>query len=102
MTDPAVEVRRVKVRDGRFVAFNEYGDPAGVPTMFFHGTPGNRIEPHLDVWGKGCGLRFIATDRPGFGASDFARRSLLDWACDIADLADNLALDKFAVAGVSG
>ncbi len=48
-------------------------------------------------------VRIIAPDRPGFGLSDFQRgRTLLDWPDDVACLADELGIDRFAVLGVSG
>lgn len=50
-----------------------------------------------------CGARFIATDRPGMGFSDFKpKRTILDWPDDIVELADFLKIDRFAVEGISG
>jgi pimeloyl-ACP methyl ester carboxylesterase len=52
---------------------------------------------------QGKGVRFIGTDRPGLGLSDFKKgRSFLDWPDDVIELADALGLDKFAIEGVSG
>lgn len=49
------------------------------------------------------GVRLLAPDRPGCGASDLQRRRrLLDWADDVAALADHLGLARFSVAGYSG
>lgn len=45
----------------------------------------------------------IALDRPGFGRSDACPgRELSDWPRDVADAADGLGLERFAVAGCSG
>src|SRR4029077_16193734 len=42
-------------------------------------------------------------DRPGLGLSSYRPdRTILNWADDVAELADALGLDKFLVAGVSG
>jgi pimeloyl-ACP methyl ester carboxylesterase len=50
-----------------------------------------------------CGVRLIVVERPGFGISDFKPgRSLLDYARDVAELADALELRRFCIAGVSG
>jgi pimeloyl-ACP methyl ester carboxylesterase len=48
-------------------------------------------------------IRLIAPDRPGYGLSTFQRgRRLLDWPDDLAQLADALCIDRFAVVGLSG
>ncbi|UCE32611.1 MAG: alpha/beta hydrolase [Burkholderiales bacterium] len=94
----------VLLRDGRRLAFAEYGDPAGLPVMLLHGLPGSRL-----AWGFlpgdpfPPGLRLIAPDRPGYGQSDpRPGRSLGDWADDVAALADRLELGRFGIVGVSG
>lgn len=90
--------------DGRCLAYAEYGHPRGQPVFLFHGTPGSRrwflgSEPVAER----LGLRLIATDRPGYGLSDpHPGRTLLDWAEDVAHLADALHLERFSVLGVSG
>lgn len=92
-----------KLFDGRTLAYAEYGDPKGTPVFFFHGTPGSRLfHPPDDVTTR-LGVRLICTDRPGYGDSTFQpNRVLLDWGTDIAQLADHLGFDKFAVVGHSG
>ncbi|MGH6739832.1 MAG: alpha/beta fold hydrolase, partial [Bradyrhizobium sp.] len=48
-------------------------------------------------------LRILAPERPGYGLSDYRRRqSLAQVAEDIEAFADALALDRFAIIGVSG
>lgn len=45
------------------------------------------------------GARLISYDRPGYGGSDrMPRRRVADVAQDVADVADALELDRFAVA----
>jgi pimeloyl-ACP methyl ester carboxylesterase len=90
--------------DGRLLGFAEYGDPAGVPLMAFHGTPGSRFMFQLtDGAARQLGLRVIAPERPGFGLSTFQPgRTLRHWAADVAALADALEVARFAVAGISG
>ncbi len=96
--------RSVLLSDGRQLAYIECGDPAGEPVFHFHGHPGSRLEALIasDAAAR-AGVRLISVDRPGMGRSDFKpRRRLLEWADDIAALADALAIDKFAVEGTSG
>ena len=103
MTLPRID-SVVELSDKRQLAYAEYGDANGAPVFLFHGLPGSRLS-----WGLipdnpfPPGLRIVAPDRPGYGKSDPKhRRTLLDWADDVAGLADALEIEKFAVLGVSG
>jgi pimeloyl-ACP methyl ester carboxylesterase len=94
----------IELADGRRLAYAEYGNADGKPVFLFHGLPGSRLS-----WGLlpgepiPAGLRVIAPDRPGYGRSDSKPgRSLLDWADDVAQLADALEIGRFAIVGVSG
>lgn len=101
MTRPPDESRSVKLPGGRCLCYAEYGDPEGPVVLFFHGTPGSRLDAKLlpsDV-----PVRLIAPDRPGFGHSDAqAQRTLLGWADDVKAVTEALGLDRFAVVGISG
>ncbi|WP_050184486.1 alpha/beta fold hydrolase [Domibacillus robiginosus] len=94
----------IRLSDGRHLGYWEYGDKRGVPVFLFHGTPGSRIWfLNDDPTAQSLGIRFIATDRPGYGLSDQKQnRQLLDWATDIKELADFLNIKLFSVLGVSG
>ncbi len=95
---------RIRLRDGRNIGYAEYGAPAGKPVFFFHGWPGSRLFLRsLHPQTTSLNIRLIACERPGFGLSDFKpRRALVDWADDIAEVADALQINRFAVAGHSG
>lgn len=88
----------------RNVAWGEYGDPSGVPCLFFHGTPGSRTQVRpLHDKAVEHGVRLVAIERPGYGFSTPQRgRTVLDWTADVAAVTDHLSLDRFAVAGISG
>jgi pimeloyl-ACP methyl ester carboxylesterase len=93
----------IRLRDGRTLGYAEYGDPSGVPVLFFHGTPGSRLMAVPDWDDSSLGLRIVVPDRPGIGLSDQNRdRTILNWADDVCELTDHLALARFVVAGVSG
>jgi len=96
--------RRIRLRDGRWLAYAEYGDPAGKPLVYAHGTPGSRLCRYPDESiALSLGARIIVPDRPGYGLSDFQPgRKLLDWPDDLVQLADALEIDRFAIYGFSG
>ena len=95
---------QVTLTDGRTLAYAEYGYARGAPAFYFHGTPGGRLEGRfLDAAARARGVRLIALDRPGYGRSSFAKgRRLVDWPRDVAELADGLGIERFAVVGLSG
>ncbi len=95
----------ITLHDGRKLGFAEYGKPDGIPLLLFHGTPGSRIIGALEnvPWTEKPGMRVITPERPGYGLSDPAPgRTIGDWANDIEELADQLDLDRYHVAGGSG
>jgi pimeloyl-ACP methyl ester carboxylesterase len=96
--------RIVMLPGGRRVGCGEYGEPAGLPVIALHGTPGSRLMFALaDGAARTRGLRIIAPERPGYGCSDFRFvESLAQSAEDVAAVADAYGLDRFAIVGVSG
>ena len=61
---------QLRLRDGRALAYCEYGDPRGTPVLVFHGLPSCRLmHPDADL-SRALGVRTIVPDRPGFGRSD--------------------------------
>ncbi len=94
----------VRLHDGRALGYAEFGDRAGTPVFYFHGTPGSRLEATLlaDAASRQH-IRLIAVDRPGFGLSDFLpKRRFSDWPGDLLELADALRIDRFGIVGLSG
>ncbi|MGQ0804956.1 MAG: alpha/beta fold hydrolase [Actinomycetota bacterium] len=91
-----------RLSDGRRLSYAEWGDPAGRPVLLLHGSPGSRLfHPDADATAT-AGVRLITYDRPGCGGSDRREgRELLDTPADVAQLADHLGLDRFALVGVS-
>ena len=92
------------LNDGRQIGFSEYGDPNGLPILYFHGTPGSRLEAsRFDEVASANHYRLIGIDRPGMGLSSSNKKhSVLSWAKDIEHFADSLKLEKFSVIGHSG
>jgi pimeloyl-ACP methyl ester carboxylesterase len=99
-----VQSRLVKTPDGRSLAVQLFGDPAGRPVFLLHGTPGSRLgpAPRPQVL-YNLGVRLISYDRPGYGGSDRLRgRRVAHAAADVRTIADDLGLARFAVVGRSG
>jgi pimeloyl-ACP methyl ester carboxylesterase len=93
----------VTLPDGRELAYEEYGDPAGFPVLSNHGGLSSRLDaaPAHEA-ALAAGVRLVSPDRPGMGRSTFqAGRRLLDWPADVAHLTEALEIDRFAVMGWS-
>lgn len=98
-----MESKSIQLKDQRRLGYGEYGKPDGTPIMYFHGTPGCRFLPSYDIQvAQEVGVRVLVPERPGFGHSDAkAGRTLLDWADDVLELADQLGIERFSIIGVS-
>jgi len=96
--------RTLRLAGGRRIGYAEFGDPRGSTVLAIHGTPGSRFMFALtDQAARARRLRIVAPERPGYGLSDFRRQtSLAQAAEDIKAFVDALALDRFAIIGVSG
>jgi pimeloyl-ACP methyl ester carboxylesterase len=92
----------IRLPDGRRLAYTEWGKPDGMPVFYFHGTPHSRLWCPDEAATRSAGVRLIAPDRPGIGSSDLKEaRSYGDWPTDVANLADALGIERFAVVGWS-
>ncbi|WP_423746063.1 alpha/beta hydrolase (plasmid) [Haladaptatus sp. SPP-AMP-3] len=96
--------RTVGVHGGRTVRYAEYGDPAGVPAIFFHGTPGSRVLGAVfDGHARRHGVRLLAPDRPGYGrSSPNPSRGSTDVVADVTAVLDRAEVEHTAVVGFSG
>ncbi|WBC02667.1 alpha/beta hydrolase [Micromonospora sp. WMMA1976] len=87
--------------DNRVLGWAEYGDPAGVPVVYLHGTPGSRLSRPDDA--ALVGVRLVTVDRPGYGRSTPVRRpTLLGVADAVGALMASLGIERFGVVGFSG
>ncbi|CAN1747752.1 hypothetical protein LINPERHAP1_LOCUS3182 [Linum perenne] len=106
---PPITGPRIKLRDGRHLAYKEFGLPKQVAKfklVFIHGFFSCRHDPvitfHPEVYQQ-LGVHIVSFDRPGYGESDpDPNRSPRSLAMDVEELADQLGLgDRFYVVGFS-
>jgi pimeloyl-ACP methyl ester carboxylesterase len=93
--------KHIRLRDGRWLCYAEYGYPAGKPVIYTHGAPGSRLCRYPDESiARSLNARIIVPDRPGYGFSEYQPgRKLLDWTNDLLQLVDALKIEKFAIYG---
>src|SRR6202030_3637230 len=99
-----IRERVLRLQSGGHVAYDEYGDPRGVPVFFCHGWPSSRTMAELtDSAARELGVRIISPDRPGICDSTFQpNRKLIDWPETVQELADHLQLERFRILAISG
>jgi pimeloyl-ACP methyl ester carboxylesterase len=94
----------VHTPDGRVLAVEQGGDPAGRPVLYHMGTPVPRglYGPHSRDAAE-RGLRLITYDRPGYGGSSpQPGRKVADCAGDVRAICTELGIDRLAMWGISG
>ena len=98
----APPVVAITLRDGRRLAYRDYGDPAGRPVLIFHEGLGSSLLPP-GAQGLACelNLRLICAERPGFGQSDPSPDYSFDSvADDMVELCDQLGLAEVRIGGI--
>ena len=97
----AARTRTLTLRDGRCLAYAQWGPDEGDPVVYLHGALGSRLERHReDEDYRRLGVRLITVDRPGHGlSSSHEDGTLQDFADDLEELLDHLGL---LYAGVLG
>ncbi|XP_065616818.1 uncharacterized protein LOC136062086 [Quercus suber] len=108
---PPVTAARIKLSDGRHLAYKEHGVPkemANYKIVFVHGfdscrhdaVVAKRLSPEIV---EDLRIYTVSFDRPGYGESDpNPKRTVKSMALDIEELADQLGLgSKFYVTGFS-
>jgi pimeloyl-ACP methyl ester carboxylesterase len=91
------------LHDGRAIGAATVGPRDGAPVVHCHGSGSSRLEVTLlaDA-AAAAGVRLIGLDRPGVGRSDPKPGArLLEWPAAVAEVADQLGIERFAVEGLS-
>jgi pimeloyl-ACP methyl ester carboxylesterase len=92
-----------RLRDGRSLAYIEFGAHDGLPVVNCHGGLACRLDvAAADEIATAAGVRLISPDRPGVGRSDpDPGRTLEAWAHDVEELLDQIGAERFAAMGWS-
>jgi len=97
---------RIRLPSGRRLGYAEFGNPSGPLVLYFHGTPGSRVDAML-IEGEAiaAGVRLMAVERPGIGLSDYqSGRRILAWPADVEGFVEALgyAGTSFGIVALSG
>jgi pimeloyl-ACP methyl ester carboxylesterase len=100
----ADRVEFLTLKDGRRLAWSEYGHRHGYPLLYLHREAGSRIEANLfHESASAAGFRLIAVDRPGIGDSDYTSlRAIKDQVGDYQQLLDHLQLNHIGIISWGG
>ncbi|MBC9731947.1 alpha/beta fold hydrolase [Nocardioides marmotae] len=96
-------IEREIVTGRHSILVREAGDSEGTPIVYFHGTPGSRLDVSFgEEIATALGVRVVSFDRPGYGGSGPGPYSLISIAHEVDALADSLGIGRFAAFGWSG
>lgn len=94
--------RTIRLVDGRRVQLWQGGAAHGPVVFFMHGCPDSRWAAWLgDLPARRVGVRLVAVNRPGYGASDAHASTPRTVADDTVTVAEALGVSAFAVLGMS-
>jgi pimeloyl-ACP methyl ester carboxylesterase len=92
----------LRLPDGRQAQYWYGGATDGAPVFFLHGCPDTRHAAYAgDAVARRAGVRLVAVNRPGYGLSDACPSTHLSVADDVAAVADQLGIERYAVLGMS-
>ena len=98
----APPVAAITLRDGRRLAYRDYGHPDGRSVLIFHeGLGSSLLPPGAQDLARELNLRLICAERPGFGQSDPSPDYSFDSvADDMVELCDQLGLTEVRISAI--
>ncbi|MEL6106899.1 MAG: alpha/beta hydrolase [Planctomycetota bacterium] len=99
---------RFRLSSGRFLGYRIYGDVHQPPVLYFHGTPGSRLEAALIADRcNAMGVYLIAIDRPGMGrSSPSSPHCVATWPIKVREIATwmqrEFGFGAYRILAVSG
>jgi len=87
---------------GRMIAWEEHGDPKGLPVLYFHALEGPLVTPRVDQAARDSGLRIVAPWRPFYGDTSGEKQGALSpvlFADRLVEFLDHLSIDRCVAMG---
>ncbi|MDY7099295.1 MAG: hypothetical protein SXU28_14260 [Pseudomonadota bacterium] len=87
---------------GQTIAWEEYGDPDGLPVVFFHALEGPLMVSSVDRAAREAGLRIIGPWRPHYGGTSGngpSPNSPVEFAERLPEFLDYLGVDRVVALG---
>lgn len=98
--------QQVRLTDGRWLEYADYGDISGPLVLYFHGTPGTYLEAHAVASEiHASGIHVVAVNRPGIGRSSYqCGRKIMNWPKDISEFLEAIGRgdEQVGIIGYSG
>lgn len=94
----------MRLRDGRRLAYAQWGPADGTPVVYAHGLLGSKLRGRdaVEAVLHALAVRWIVPYRPGFAGSDpHPGRAPLHFADDLRQTIDRLDIGRVALVGVS-
>lgn len=105
--EPVVSSQELRLEDGRALRVHDSADggaPDSFTVLWHHGSPqtGAPLDPLLSA-AADRGIRLLSYGRPSYGGSSpRPGRNVASAAADVAQIANALGIERFAVMGASG
>ena len=98
----APPVTAITLKDGRRLAYRDYGDPASRAVLIFHeGLGSSLLPPGALALAQDLNLRLICAERPGYGQSDPSPDYSFDSVAeDMVELCDRLRLEEVRIGAI--
>ncbi len=87
---------------GGTIAWEEYGDPSGLPVLYIHALEGPLLTARVDAAARQAGLRIIGPWRPHHGdttGGEPGPQSPPEFAARLSGLLDHLGIDRCTALG---
>lgn len=87
---------------GRMIAWEEHGDPQGLPVLYFHALEGPLFTPQANEAARKAGLRIMAPWRPFYGDTSGEQQGPMSpvlFADRLTAFLDHLSIDKVVAIG---
>ena len=91
-----------KLKNGRSIAVNDFGNRQGFPIIVNHGLIASIKDEHYFSMLLDAGYRVICIARPGYGASSpIELKNIRSWGTIVKEIVREIGINKFDISGLS-